>query len=148
MSTILTPHSHRRSCVSCATAERRCDLRLPQCSRYLGRASDCSYANEPLSSLSNARPLPSRITSGDGKKMPLDPCWDENLSDIDFASFLIPDIVDQWSVSTVSRRMRPVDPLASEVSGAHNGDSLAYLVTNVRSYLAMFVFQGRMPFIH
>lgn len=41
-----------------------------------------------------------------------------------------------------------MNPPASEVFGARNGDSLAYLVTNVRSYPAMFVFQGRTPFIH
>ena len=139
--------SHRRSCINCATAKRRCDLRLAQCSRCLGRDSDCSYANEPLSSSSNARLPPSRTTSEDGKKTPLDRCSDEFLSDIDFASFLIPDIVDQWSVSTTSELMRAVDPPASEAYRAHNGDRLAYLVTNGRSYPPTFVFQGRTPFI-
>ena len=38
-------------------------------------------------------------------------------------------------------------PPAAQLSGAHNGDSMAYLVTNVKTYPAMFVFQGRTPFI-
>ena len=97
MSMILAPPSHCGSCVTCATAKRRYDLRLPQCSRCLTRATDCSYSNEPLSS-------PSLTT--------------------------------------------PMNPPATQLSGAHNGDSRAYLVTNVRSYPAMFVFRGRTPFIH
>lgn len=151
MSTILAPPSHRRSCSTCATAKRRCDLRLPQCSRCLSRATDCSYANEPLSSPS--RPYargssPSSITSGDGCKTSLDLPSNDILSDVDFASFLIPEIVDQWSLSTMSGLTTPMNLPATHVVGAHNEDSMAYLVTNVRRYPATFVFQGRTPFIH
>ena len=151
MSMILAPPSHRRSCLTCATAKRRCDLRLPQCSRCLSRATHCSYANEPLSSPSKPHvggTSPLRVIPGDGRKTPLDLPSDGLLSDIDFASILMPNVVDQWSSSTTSGLPTPMKPPAAQISGAHNGDSMAYLVTNVKTYPAMFVFQGMTPFIH
>ena len=88
------------------------------------------------------------MISRNGWKTPFDLPSDNFLSDVDFASFLVPDIMDQWSLSTASGIMTPINPPATQVSVVHNGDSLAYLVTNVRSYPAMFVFQGTTPFIH
>ncbi|KAJ5925521.1 hypothetical protein N7454_008160 [Penicillium verhagenii] len=39
----------RRSCQACARGKRRCDQRLPQCSRCESRGANCEYVNEPLS---------------------------------------------------------------------------------------------------
>lgn len=41
-----------------------------------------------------------------------------------------------------------MNPPASNIAGAHNAHSIAYLVTNIRGYPAMFVFHGSTPFIH
>ena len=70
------------------------------------------------------------------------------MSDIDFASFLVPDIIDQWAMSNTSVLTTPISPPATQVSVTHDGHSMTYLVNNIRSYPAMFVFQGRTPFIH
>ncbi|KAH7336030.1 hypothetical protein BKA65DRAFT_26792 [Rhexocercosporidium sp. MPI-PUGE-AT-0058] len=35
--------TRRKSCVTCVRTKRRCDLRLPQCSRCTGRGSTCEY---------------------------------------------------------------------------------------------------------
>ena len=147
---ILALPSHRRSCITCATAKRRCDLQLPQCSRCLSRATACLYSNEPLSSPSNALPRessPLRITSGNGWKTPLDLPSDDLLSDVDFASFLAPETMDQWSLSTTSSLPKPISSPETQVSVSHNKDSMAFPVTSVRRFSAMFVFQGRTPFI-
>ena len=151
MSMALAPPSQRRSCVACATAKRRCDLQLPQCSRCLSRAAACSYTNEPLSSLLKVptrKPSPSVNTAENGYKTPLELPSDDLLSDINFASFLVPDIMDQWAMSDTFPLTTPISPPATQICVAHNGDSMTYLINNVRSYPAMFVFQGRTPFIH
>jgi hypothetical protein len=38
----------RRSCAACAKSKSKCDLRMPRCSRCKKRNTQCSYANEPL----------------------------------------------------------------------------------------------------
>ena len=143
--------SHRRSYITCATAKRRCDLQLPQCSRCLSRATACLYSNEPLSSPSKVHPRgssPPRNTSGNGWKTSLDLSSDDLRSDVDFASFLAPETMDQWSLSTTSSLPKPISPPATQVYVSHNKDSMAFLVTSVRRFPAMFVFQSRTPFIH
>ena len=56
--------------------------------------------------------------------------------------------MSQWAMSNTSGLTTPLSPPATQISVAHNGDSMTYLVNNIRSYPAMFVFQGRTPFIH
>lgn len=38
----------RRSCQACARSKRRCDQRLPRCTRCLSKEVDCRYLNTPL----------------------------------------------------------------------------------------------------
>ena len=80
--------------------------------------------------------------------MPLDPPSDDLLSDIDFASYLVPKLVDQWHSLIRSGLATPMNSPAAKVAGAHDGVGMARLVTDVKSYSAMFVFECRTPFIH
>ncbi|PYH94401.1 hypothetical protein BO71DRAFT_419379 [Aspergillus ellipticus CBS 707.79] len=50
---VTRPPTLRRSCQACARGKRRCDQRLPRCSRCLSRRIDCEYVNVPLTVVSN-----------------------------------------------------------------------------------------------
>lgn len=47
----------RRSCQACARAKRRCDQRLPRCSRCVDKGRECEYINAPMSVSTVARPV-------------------------------------------------------------------------------------------
>lgn len=46
----------RRSCQACARVKRRCDQRVPKCSRCVTKDRDCEYINAPVSVSTVARP--------------------------------------------------------------------------------------------
>lgn len=55
----LPRHSLRRSCHACARLKRRCDQRLPKCTRCVAKGNSCEYINTPwgLKSRSNSTGL-------------------------------------------------------------------------------------------
>lgn len=54
--------SLRRSCQACARGKRRCDQRVPKCSRCVTRGLGCEYINAPMSVSTIARPSVQRQT--------------------------------------------------------------------------------------
>lgn len=57
--------SLRRSCQACAKHKRRCDQRLPQCTRCAARGTPCEYINTPwaVGKRSNGPPASAKVTS-------------------------------------------------------------------------------------
>ena len=147
------PPSLRRSCMACALAKRRCDLKTPKCSRCFSRAVTCAYANEPLFS-------PSDPSAGLGT--PLERPHEDNQesavflpsnpvpSDLDFMTLFTLDTLNQYpSLSS------PIDLISSsitlpavDITGPHNAGTIAYLVNEIQSYPTTFVYQSKTPFIH
>lgn len=154
MSKIMNSHSQRRSCTSCVTLKRRCDLKTPQCSRCLSKGSTCTYTNEPFGHQSPSAAAPNSLVrsppagdSGETQSLSLD---DTVLPDLDFESFYGSYTFDQLSSLT-----KPTDLASSsitipplDVAGQQTGDTIAYLVNQVRGLPTTFVYQSTTPFVH
>lgn len=145
------PPSHRRSCTACVLAKRRCDLKPSQCSRCMSKGVDCTYDNEPSFSSkpaeagSSAEPQP-RPTQEVGVFTPSN----VGLPDMDSMSLFNPDMLNPSSPFIPSFNLIPSSIVlpAVNATGRQNGDTLAYLNSQVRSYPASFVYQAKTPFIH
>lgn len=81
----------RRSCNACAKAKLRCDLRTPQCSRCLKRRSNCTYANEPLTSSPVVRASPPGTP---GNHVPISGSTREASSESTSGTMIVPVVAD------------------------------------------------------
>ena len=147
-------HTQRRSCTSCVTLKRRCDLKTPQCSRCLSKGSTCTYTNEPFGHRTPSAAAPSALTrspfaqtSGETGSLSLN---DTVIQDMDLDSLCSSYTFDQLSSLT-----KPTDLASSsitipplDIAGQHSGESISYMVNQVRSLPTTFVYQSTTPFIH
>ncbi|PWY86762.1 hypothetical protein BO70DRAFT_422416 [Aspergillus heteromorphus CBS 117.55] len=114
------PPTLRRSCQACARGKRRCDQRLPRCSRCLTRRIDCEYVNMPLMVTSSSDSGVSKAgqTFQPTRKAP----------------------------STRPPSIRPALPL--EIAKGYPPTIIAFLVTGMQSYPCAFAQNLKTHFIH
>ncbi|OQU93651.1 Fungal Zn2-Cys6 binuclear cluster domain-containing protein, partial [Cladophialophora immunda] len=114
--------SHRRSCGGCIKAKRRCDQRVPQCSRCMQKAATCVYENQPLTQpRTDLSPFAPRAGSL------------KNLAALPFLSI-------------------PLDlgyePPVPDIRWRNSKITLCYLASKLQTFPTTFVKQGTTPFIH
>jgi hypothetical protein len=142
----LCPRSRQKSCVACAEGKRRCNRRIPQCSRCLDRGIPCVYT-KGLSTLQGQR---------ETGLQPFDPGYLENSSDISSVSPLIGsslyDGLDNSPLLTISPSFFTIPWLELDTSYPEiaflDRWSINQLERNIKSYPRMFARVQETPFIH
>ena len=115
--------SHRRSCGRCIKAKRRCDQRVPQCTRCRLKTAACVYENPPLtrSQTDTSRSIPTATS------LLLAYAHDMNLP--------------------IPLDLRDEPPLP-EIRWSNSRRTLCYLASKFQMFPITFVKEGRTPFIH
>ena len=139
--------SHRRSCSGCVKAKRRCDRRIPQCTRCIEKAALCVYENPPLRQ-SRADLVPS--STGAGSLMLGRSHNSEDSTNYPSTLVAVDESAESQSVLPVhSNRLDLGYELSlPEIKWRNSKVTICCLASRLQEFPTAFINKGRTPFIH
>ena len=149
--------SHRRSCKACIKAKRRCDLDVPQCGRCLTKATFCSYENEPSicgKARDGTRTIDASRVSAASRviESPVASRLSETEALVVHSTFsAAPHRLLKHSSPTPAQSTHlslTYEPSLPEIKWRNNKTTIQCLACTLKEFPAMFVREGRTPFVH
>lgn len=147
--------TRQKSCVLCASAKRRCDLRSPKCSRCQAKGWNCEYKSAPPPSGSRLEPsssephdfnrtreVPDMLQAEpEPNHLPLNAYSTPQFSELSLINADTP--IDESFFNSYDARLTSYPRV-----GVMDRDRIKFLVSQLKSYTAKLFQTSRTPFIH
>ncbi|KAK9771342.1 hypothetical protein SCAR479_11948 [Seiridium cardinale] len=137
----------RRVCTACQTSKRRCDQRLPRCSRCAQRNQDCVYPSLAASREPSTAPAPSLSSSSH----PIPPYWTELNIPLSHFNAVLPGSAPVRAVPVITGSPNPW-PLFFDAQGPANTaisrPAMDWGVSQLSMFPLQWVADGLCPFIN